>query len=94
MGYFTRGFRSGGGKINIVDKNNRYQRPGNDKGKFGRKCHNYGKTGHKKENCWSRNKTEDTGSSIGYLMSDVEIDGEIFDIEKKKNQKIYFILFY
>ena len=61
------------------------------------------KTGHKKENCWSRNKTDigarlldksnnerDTGGSIGYLMSDVEIDGEIFEIEKKKPENLFY----
>ena len=40
--YFARECRSGGGNKNTNDKNNRYQRPGNDKGKIGRKRHNCG----------------------------------------------------
>ena len=58
-------------------------------GKFTGKCHKCSKTGHKKKNCWSKTQSEigsaavDRGAegTIEYLMSHIDIEGEIFDMD-------------
>ena len=57
--------------------------------KFTGKCHKCGKAGHKKETYWSKTRIEigvaavDRGAegTINYLMSHVDIEGEIFDMD-------------
>ena len=77
--------------------NNQYKILGNDKGKFEGNYYLCGKTEYKKANCWSGNKTKigislldkdknerEAESTIEYLILYVEIDGEIYDMEKPR----------
>ena len=94
MGHYARDCRSGEGNSNNRNKGTgrgygRNSGGGRGNGKFTGKCHKCGKTGHKKENCWSKTQSEigaaavdrSAEGTIEYLMSHVDIEGEIFDMD-------------
>ena len=97
LGHYARDYQSGDGDSNNkngygkgkgIDRGyGRNSGGGRGNGKFTDKCHKCGKTGQKKESCWSKTQSEigaaavdrEIEGTIEYLMSHVEIEGEIFD---------------